>query len=374
MLGSAYFMSFISIRLHLNKNHLFLIGMVQSAVYLGIYFGSMVVEKIVSRIRHIQGYAFFAAFYIASILFQGVFLHPYVWIVFRFITGFSLVSLWLIVESWVLMVSPEDKRGKFIGFYFIVLNVSQAIAQFFLDIVPVQSFLPFLFTGICLAISIVPISFSKCQLPVGKEVQKQNFQNFIKRAPLGLITCLLGGAISGSLFAFMPIYAKIQQFPVSLVMFSLIFGGVVFQWPVGHLSDIFSRRIILFAVSVISIVICLSIMHISSPIYAIILLFFLGALVFKVYPLGIGLICGNISKYNFIAVTCKVLMLYGIGAILGNLLVSICISIWSSNGLFMFLIGLFILQLLFILIFFQKERPRRKKEVHYPDTMTPYFE
>ena len=59
-----------------------------------------------------------------SALVHAVFVYPSVWIAARFLTGFSLIGIFIIVESWLNDRANNKTRGQVLSLYmFIIFTV-----------------------------------------------------------------------------------------------------------------------------------------------------------------------------------------------------------------------------------------------------------
>jgi len=69
-------------------------------------------------------------------------------------------------------------------------------------------------------------------------------------SPLGVIGCFAVGITNGAFWGLAPLSIRIAGLSVDVVgyfMSACIIGGVLFQWPIGMLSDRMDRRTVLVA-------------------------------------------------------------------------------------------------------------------------------
>ena len=76
-------------------------GIFMSGYYVGYFLGSQTTPILVSKVGHIRVFAAFASMASLSVLIVVVFVNPVVWTLARFITGLSLVSCYIVAESWL---------------------------------------------------------------------------------------------------------------------------------------------------------------------------------------------------------------------------------------------------------------------------------
>ena len=338
MLGGGFFTTFVSLRLNADGSDATIIGLVQAAYYAGFMLGALKIEKLIRRIRHIRAYAFFACLSTATVLFQGVYLNPAVWMLERFIGGLCVASLYVVIESWLLIIAPDGTKGKLLALYMVALYAAQALSQFFVDILDMKSLTPFLITGILGSLSMMPVTFTRTQVPDLPETDIKHFFHVFKRSPFGSLGCGIAGMILSAIYSFMPPYAIQTHVSVSLIMSLTIAGGFFLQWPIGYLSDIFDRRSILFLVSVATIIPCIGIAFFTKQaliVYA--FSFLLGGLSFALYPLCITHVSDRFQLNDLTAITAVLLFAYSIGSVIGPLVAPFVIDAIVPQGLFIFI-------------------------------------
>jgi len=76
-------------------------GILMSAYFLGYFTGAKIVPNLVSKVGHIRVFAAFASMASLSVLVHAVFVNPFIWTVARFITGVSIIGIFIVTESWL---------------------------------------------------------------------------------------------------------------------------------------------------------------------------------------------------------------------------------------------------------------------------------
>ncbi|GAB4192698.1 MAG: MFS transporter [Simkaniaceae bacterium] len=365
MLGVGYFTTFVSVRMDLDHNSSFLIGIVQAAYYAGFFIGAIRVERYISRMRHIQAYAFFCSLSTCAILLQGLILSPYAWIAVRFVMGFCIASLWVVIESWMLIISPKKQRGRLLAFYLIALHGSQSLSQFFLDFVDTMSLAPFIVTSFLGALSVLPVTSTKGSMPELEEATPENIFKIFNAAPLGVTGCLISGFIAGAVYTFLPVYAQDLQLSVSLIVSTYIAGGLILQWPIGILSDLFARGKILLLICLLTAVFSFPMIFVTSNFLFILgLAFLIGGFSFTIYPVSLALVCDRYSAESITSLTSKMFFAFGLGAVIGPLMVPGFLALFPHIGLFVYLMAISIILVVIGLIsmFIRKPVPKEEQE------------
>ena len=118
----------------------------------------------------------------------------------------------------------------------------------------------------------------------------------------------------------------------------LILGGMLLQYPIGKVSDVIERRLVLLGICAVSIIILLLMLFtLSNHGLFIVLTLLLGGCAFTIYPVSISYACDNLNNEDIVSGTQALLLSYSIGAMVGPLIASIFMSLipW---GLFIYLI------------------------------------
>jgi len=341
MLGTSFFNTFVSVRISIDGWSSFIAGFVYSAYYAGMALGALYMESVIKRTGHIRAFSVFASMTGAAILLQSFTISPYAWIVYRFFSGLFCAGLFIVIESWLLLLSPPHNRGIVLSFYMISLYSAQAFGQFILNAVDLQSIIPFNLAVIFCSLSILPVCFMRAAAPTISHSESINIFYLLKKVPLGFLGNLVSGMILSSFYALGPVFARESGFSIwqiSLIMAITIFGGMALQWPIGLFSDLFQRRkvIIVTALTLVIIGIILFLFeHMPFPLL-LLFLFLYGGFSFTLYPLSITYCCDFFSSAGITSVTCASLIIYGIGCILGPIVAPILMVMTKASGLFLY--------------------------------------
>ena len=109
-------------------------GIFMSGYFVGYFFGSYTTPILISKVGHIRVFAAFASLASLSILIAVTFVDPIMWTLSRFITGVSLVSCYIVSESWLNDRATNRNRGQLLSTYMVVLWVGLAIGMLLLNI------------------------------------------------------------------------------------------------------------------------------------------------------------------------------------------------------------------------------------------------
>lgn len=341
VMGSGLFMTYVTVRLRLEGYSSATVGIVSATYYAGLLLGSFRAEKIIARIGHIRAFASFASITSVCVMFQGLFVSGWLWGILRFIGGACMGGLFVAIESWLLVKSIPETRGKVLSIYMAAFYGAMAGGQFLLNISDPISLIPFAITVILSSFSVVPVSMTRTMAPVIQEPSFLNIFKLTKMAPLGMIGCTLSGMILGTVYGLLPVYAEEIQMNVTEIarlMSVTIFGGLVLQWPLGIISDHLDRRKVILISSVVTVILAVIIAILNNfiPLLLLILSGLFGGFSFALYPLCISHACDSVDHKDIVAATGGLLLAYSLGAIIGPLIAPYSITILGPKGLFIF--------------------------------------
>ena len=360
-------------------------GIFMSGYYIGYFVGSKTTPKLVSKVGHIRVFAAFASLASLSALLAVAYVNPFMWTISRFITGISLVSCYIVSESWLNDRATNKNRGQLLSAYMIIIYLGLSIGMLLLNVSDPINYEPFILVSVLLSLALVPILLTKRSAPKFKKIGTMNILELYKISPLGSVSSFCTGIIHGGFFSLIAFYAtkaNFNLFETSILLFISTISGVLGQWPIGYVSDKYDRRsVIVITTFFAALLAFLSILTSNDPIeniywlsemhYKKILFFiFVGLYTSFCLPLfSLNLAHTNdfVDKNKFVAAGGGLQLIFGFGAISGPILCSLFIQFLDLNGFFIFLI-------LFHLIigFFGVYRMKVREAVNNPEsTFTP---
>jgi MFS family permease len=213
--------------------------------------------------------------------------------------------------------------------------------QFLLELRDPAGLHLFLITALLFALCLIPVSMTRAIHPAPIERHRMAFRAVTRGSPVGASCCVAAGLINGAAFALAPVFiiqSGLALTAVSTFMGAMIVGGIMLQYPIGHLSDIFDRRrllaIVNLALTAVSVVIML--LHQSPlPVLAALAIGF-GGLSFTAYPLAVAHINDRIQTSDFVSASAAMLFLWGLGAFIGPTAAGWSMRHAGPEGLFVF--------------------------------------
>ena len=331
-------------------------GTMMSGYYVGFFLGSHIAPKLVSRVGHIRVFAAFASMASLSILIISAYVNPIVWTFARFITGMSVVSCFIVAESWLNDRANNRTRGKILSSYMFITYIGLATGMLLLNFDSPENYKPFILVSILLSIALVPILLTKRKAPKFKKISTMKLKDLYKTSPLGVVSSFCTGIIHSVIFTLTAVYAATMNFSIfeiSLLLFLITIAGALSQWPIGYLSDLYDRRNIIIITTITSAIFCalifivsvdaLQLMYLATEWGTSKLMFFIFITIYagaslSLYPLNLAHTNDFVPKEKFVAAGGGLQLIFGLGAIGGPIACSIFMNKFGPNSFFIFLL------------------------------------
>ncbi len=367
-------------------------GTMMSGYFVGYFIGANMVPNLVSKVGHIRVFAAFASMASLSSLIHVVFVDPIVWTLARFLTGFSMIGIFIIVESWLNDRATNRTRGKVLSFYMFLTFFGFAVGNLLLNISSPEDYEPFILISLLFSIALIPILLTKRKPPKFKKTSFINVKELFKISPMGSFSMFCSGFIFSAIFAMLSVYAvtmNLSIFEVSLLLVGVTLSGAFFQWPIGFLSDSYDRRIIIVGCCIAASVFAILSVAVSgtnfknlfiesavrfnyfssamdkTKLFTFIIL--LAGMTLPLFSLNLALVNDRIPKEKFVAAGGGLNIIFGLGAMAGPIICSTLMSLYGPNGFFVHLI-IFLLPIIFFGIY---RMSARKYKDNPESTFTP---
>ncbi|MFT4065440.1 MFS transporter [Paraburkholderia sp.] len=328
------------------------VGLVQTAYYLGFMIGAWWHGSTITRIGHHRAFATFAALASCTALGYAVSIQPLVWACLRFMTGFCLVGIFTVVESRLNSVAPNAWRGRIFSLYLITTYLCVGAGQFLIGAADPYGFELFsLVTGL-FAASLVPLvplmsvtlahrQPAPADVPPKASTLRSGLAGvrILRRvAPLGLWGCFAAGLLNSVFYALYPVYMRGAGYSVEAVShfmgFALI-ATLLPQWPVARLADRFDRRRIMLAVSV---ALCVSsaVLFLRGDRWLQPLAYLFVSLLFSMYGLSISHANDRLPPAHRVPASAALLLAFALGGSVGPLAASFVMTWAGPRGIYAF--------------------------------------
>ena len=362
----------LGVRAVIEEFNYFATGALMSSFFVGYFIGANIVPKLVTRVGHIRVFAAFASITSLSALVHAVFIFPSVWMIARFLTGFCMIGIFIIVESWLNDRANNKNRGQVLSLYMFITYFAYATGNVLLNVSSPIKYEPFILISILFSIALVPILLTRRKPPKFKKTASMKIKELYKISPFGSFAMLCLGFIYSAVLTLSSVYAtsmNLSIFEVSVLLILITLAGAVFQWPLGYISDKMDRRKVIIFSGMLAIIFCiLAILFSGTSISnaftqnltkfnyfsttaekAKLFLFItlLAGATLTMFPIILAYVNDNISKDKFVAAGSGLNIIFGLGAMGGPIICSLAMEKFGPNGFFLYIIFFLILMVVF---------------------------
>ena len=292
-----------------------------------------------------------------SILIHAVFVDPIVWTLARFITGFSLVGIFIVMESWLNERANNRTRGQLLSIYMFITLIGISLGTLLLNFSSPEKYEPFILVSLLLSFALIPILLTKRKAPKFKKLGYIDVKGLYRTSPLATVSMFCTGIIHSALFSLGAVYAATMNFTIfeiSLLLFLITVAGGVFQWPIGYYSDRSDRRVVIIFCTFFAALFCtLSIfasgyslenMYLATSVGIDKIMFFIyvalyAGMAIPLFTLNLAYVNDYIAKEKFVAAGAGMQIIFGLGAMAGPFLCSLLMSKFGTNGFFIHLLS-----------------------------------
>ena len=339
------------------------IGTMGAVYFLGFTIGCLKGGILIKRVGHIRVFLAMAALASAAPLLHGLFVHPFVWTLLRMVSGFCFAVLYVVIESWLNEHSTNENRGAIFATYVVITLTVMAAGQMMNLLYDPMDLQLFLIASVLVSIAALPIALSTSPAPAVPVSVAIDLRHLYRVSPVGTIACFGSGLATGSFWALAPVFTAGIAPDVSLAagfMAAAVIGGAISNWPLGVLSDRIGRRGVLgmmcLAGTVVSTLLVVGASHWSFAAVAVTGAAW-GMIGFPLYSIAVAHTNDFADASEYVKVSAGLLLLYGVGAIIGPLVASACMTWFGAGGLFLFIA--YVHGLLVLTTFYRMLRGRR---------------
>ncbi|WP_065204191.1 MFS transporter [Shewanella woodyi] len=321
-IASGFLMSLIPLSLSSFGIDSSMVPWLASIFYLGLLIGATCIESIVAKIGHRVAFIVFLSVLISTILVMLAIPNAVTWLVSRFVAGFAVAGIFVVVESWLLMADSAKQRAKRLGLYMTSLYGGSALGQLGIGPVGVNGFFPYLCVLGLLMLAILPPLLVKSGQPKNEHNQKLKLSEIKKLSRPAILGCLVSGLLLGPIYGLLPVYITSQvdnPEQTGVLMATIILGGMLVQPLVSFLSPKVSKSLLMALFCLFGALAVFGILESRSFMVMAVSYMLLGACSFALYPIAITLACDAISMEKIVSATEVMLLSYSVGSVLGPL-------------------------------------------------------
>ena len=180
------------------------------------------------------------------------------------------------------------------------------------------------------------VSVTRAEPPQITAAASLPYRQLARGAPVAAAGAAISGLLTGAFYALVPAWMQERgndRTTIGLVMLAAVFGGLAFQIPVGKLSDRFDRRIVLTGLCLGLMGTSIALVYLPRTLLAVLPTAFLfGGFLSTLYPVSIAHAHDRMRGERIVALSGRLILLFGLGSILGPLLGTAFVVSFGING------------------------------------------
>lgn len=323
------------------------IGFIGTGWAIGFTLGCILVPHLVRRVGHVRTFSALAALLATVVLLNGLYIDAYAWIILRAMAGFCFAGSYMIIESWLNESISDDQRGSMFSVYMIVSQSAFMAGQYLIVAGEPSEETLFMVGAILYCIALIPTALSRARSPAPLTQVDFDLKGMFKNSPAAFVGSLIAGILASSFQSFAPVFGVSEGMSstnIANMMALVMLGAILFQYPLGKLSDRIDRRYVMVGLSIAGAIIGLLIAQYEvngqDPQFEFFLMMtLLGGFVYPIYGLVNAHANDHAAPEDFVKISSSLLILYGIGNMIGPLLTGPAMQWFGNNALFQ-MIGL----------------------------------
>ncbi len=238
-----------------------------------------------------------------------------------FLYGCATSICFSLSEYWINAATPSKRRGLVMGIYATLLSIGFAIGPGILVVLGTDSIRPFIAGSIILALSALPAIIGRHRAPEFRGEKTPRFLPFVLAVPAATLGAMTFAAAESGGFSFLPLWGRHLGFPeyvLPLLASAMTLGNVVFQIPLGMLSDRVDRRLVLLALALVGALgMGLAYAASASQLAVIAILFVWGGATAGIYTVGLAHLASRFTGANLAGATAAFIFCYAVGMLIG---------------------------------------------------------
>lgn len=316
-------------------------SIVMSGYFAGFLIGSRVAPEMIRRVGHVRVFAALGSMISAVLVLYAAIPEWIVWALLRVLIGFCFCGVYVTAESWLNNATSNETRGQTLSLYMIVQMVGIISAQALINFADPAGFLLFVIPSVLVSLAFAPILLSISPAPAFDSTKSLSIRALYDISPLGVVGIFLMGGVFSALFGMTAVWgtqAGLSVLQISIFTAAIYFGGLVFQIPIGWLSDRMDRRKLVILVALVGTGAASLPLLVPMPFWALVIVALaIGGVSNPLYALLLAYTNDYMEQDMMAAASGGLLFVNGMGAIIGPLLIGRMMGVIGPDGFFLFI-------------------------------------
>lgn len=357
------------------------IGLMQSAYPVGSLLGCLIVPRLIVRVGHVRIFAALASLASTAALIHLITDDLWIWSAIRLLSGICFSGLYIVAESWLNGRANNENRGSLLSIYFVIQTGGVTIGQLLLNFSSPEDILLFIVVSVLISLSLIPMLVSTSAVPPYELPERISLWKLFHLSPMGLTGSFLNGISQTVLYVVLALYGSaigLSTGSIGWLIGFMTLGGMLFQFPLGKLSDRIDRRLLIVAAPGFAIPVYIFLAMLDNPAANMPLLFVMitlvGGLTLPIYSICMAHMNDHLKPAQMVAASGMLVLILAVGMIPGPTLGALAIEYYGPEGIFYLLSslsGLTVMTGLFRLWSGQPRMESHNKAVAMAATITP---
>lgn len=353
MLGNGMHFTLIGLRGDIEGFSAASLAIVTSGYFVGFLSGARLTPLMIKRVGHVRVFAALGSFMSAGLITFPLLTDPWIWTLLRVLIGFCMSGIYVTAESWLNYSATNNTRGKVLSAYMIAQTLGIIGAQGLLTLGDAGTSALFIVASILVSVSFAPILLSVTPAPVVEMARPMRLRELLATSPLGTVGIFLLGSIyatQAGMGAVFGTQAGLSTTQIALFIAMLFTGALIFQYPIGWLSDRMDRRKLIFLIAALGASSCILGWFSAGDTRLLMLSACLaGGMTTPLYALFLAYTNDTLTPDEMPAASGGLVFTFGLGAILGPLITGWAMqsfgafAFWPTLGATFIAIALFAL-------------------------------
>ena len=341
MLGNGMHFTLIGLRGGIEGFSAAELAIVTSGYYLGFLLGARFTPRMIQRVGHVRVFAALGSFTSAGLLAFPLLTDPVAWTVLRILLGFCMSGIFVAAESWLNNASTNQTRGKVLSAYMIAQTLGMIGAQGLLMLGDAGTSVLFICASILVSISFAPILLSVAPAPTVEIARPMSMRALLRASPLGAVGIFLLGCMFATQSGMGAVFGSelgLSADRIALFVAMLFAGALVLQYPIGWLSDQIDRRKVIIGSAFLGGVFCVAGWFAGdNGLLLLVVAFFTGGVTTPLYALILAYTNDILSPEDMPAASGGLIFAFGMGAIVGPLVVGWAMQLYGPHAFWLVL-------------------------------------
>lgn len=343
MLGNGLQGTLLGVRGSLENIDSSTMGYIMAGYFLGFLGGSKLTPVMLQKVGHVRVFAALGSLVSAAFILYAAVVDPIAWWFLRVLVGFCFSGLYVVSESWLNHSATNQTRGKALSLYMMVQMGGMVLGQLLLNVADPGGYNLFVLITVLVSLSIAPMLLSSSSsAPVQSSARAMPLKELIQTSPLACFGILMLGGVYAVLYAMSPVYATQRGLSIAQTSYfitGIFLGAMLFQYPIGWLSDKIDRRYLIIGVTALAALVALAGLYFGD-IFAVLLItaICLGGLSNPLYSLLVAYANDHLEQDQMASAAGGLLFINGCGAMTGPIVVGAAMTHLGIQWYFIILV------------------------------------